>query len=107
MIGDLFGKLKDMQQKVDEVKSQLDTVSVAGESPDGRVKVIATGNREIKSIKIDDDLRRDDPDELEDLLIIAINKTLKKAEDAHNAAVSEATDDLLPPHLMKMMNPSS
>ena len=106
MFGDIFGKLQDMQQKVDEIKSRLDTVSVAGKSPDGRITVIANGNRVIKSIEISEELRNGDPEELEDQIIIAMNKALEKAEQLNSTSMAEAGSDLLPPHLMNLLNNS-
>lgn len=106
MFGDIFGKINEMKQKVEDAKAQLETVSVAGESPDGRVKIVANGNKVIKSVEIEESLRTGDPEELEDQLILALNKTLEKAENVHSTTMSGATSDLLPPHLMNMLNNS-
>lgn len=104
MFGDLFGKLQEMQERVAEAKERLETVSVSGESPDGRVKIVADGNQKIKAVEIADDLRQGDPEELEDLLILSINKALERSKNVHNTALTEATGDMLPPHLMNLMN---
>lgn len=103
MFGDLFGKLQEMQSKVEQAKEQLATISVSGESPDGRVKVVATGNRKITDITIEDQLRTGDPEELEDMLVMAVNHALEKAENVQESTMSAATGDMLPPHLMNMM----
>lgn len=99
-----MGKLQEMQEKVSEAKKRLESVSVSGASPDGNVKVIADGNQKIKSIDISDSLHNGDPEELEDMLILAINKAMEASKNAQNAAMTEATGDLLPPHLMNLMN---
>jgi len=104
MFGDIMGKLQEMQQKVSDTKAQLATVSVSGESADGRVRAVVNGNKLVQSVHIDDSLRQSDPEELEDLLIIALNKALEKAEEVHQAAMKNTTGDLLPPHLMNMIN---
>jgi DNA-binding YbaB/EbfC family protein len=104
MFGDLFGKLQEAQQNMQEVKDRLETVSVLGDSADGKVKVIASGNRRIKQITIDSDLLAADPEELEDHLVIAVNRALEKAENTYQTEIKSATGDLLPPHLMQMMN---
>ena len=101
-----MGKLQEMQQKVQEVKAQLDTVSVAGETADGRVRAVVNGNKKVLSVHIDDSLRQADSEELEDLLIIALNKALEKAEDVHQSTMKSTTADLLPPHLMNLLNNS-
>lgn len=99
-----MGKLQEMQQKVQEAKAQLDTVSVSGETSDGRARAVVNGNRMVQSIHIDDSLRSGDPEELEDMLIIALNKAMESAEAIQQKTMKEASGDLLPPHLMNMVN---
>jgi len=82
MFGDLFGKLQEAQQKMEEGKERLAHVTVDGEAGDGAVKVAVTGNREVKNITIADHLLApDSKEELEDLLITALNRALKNAEN--------------------------
>jgi|SRR3954469_16650291 DNA-binding YbaB/EbfC family protein len=84
MFGDLFGKLQEAQQKMQEGKQQLSTVIIDGEAGNGLVKVSVTGNREVKNISIDNQLMTADrKEELEDLLITALNKALTNAEQAY------------------------
>ena len=81
MFGDLSGmmdKLKEAQQQVEKTKTRLNSVLVDEVSADGKLKVTLTANSEIKAISIDDSLLSD-AEELEDYLIIALNKALKKA----------------------------
>jgi len=82
MFGDLFGKLQEAQQKMEEGKARLSHVMVDGEAGDGAVKVVVTGNREVKNITIADHLlTADNKEELEDLLITALNRAMKNAEN--------------------------
>ncbi|HEU4555272.1 MAG TPA: YbaB/EbfC family nucleoid-associated protein [Chitinophaga sp.] len=82
MFGDLFGKLQEAQQKMEEGKERLSHVTVDGEAGDGAVKVVATGNREIKHITIADRLLApENKEDLEDLLITALNRAMKNAEN--------------------------
>jgi hypothetical protein len=83
MFGDLFGKLQEAQQKMQESKQKLADVTVDGEAGNGMVKVSVTGNREVKTISIDSQLlAADRKEELEDLLITALNRALKNAEQS-------------------------
>ena len=50
-MGDMMGKLKEMQQQSEEVKKRLDTISVDADAENGMVKVKCTGNRKITSVK--------------------------------------------------------
>ncbi|QTE23429.1 YbaB/EbfC family nucleoid-associated protein [Polaribacter cellanae] len=81
MFGDIsgmMGKLKEAQQKVEETKVRLNSVLVDESSSDGKVKVTLTANRQIKTISIDDSLLSD-TEELEDYLILTLNKAIEKA----------------------------
>ncbi|MGB5364324.1 MAG: YbaB/EbfC family nucleoid-associated protein [Aureibaculum sp.] len=96
MFGDLSGmmeKLKEAQQKVAETKTRLNTVFVDGES--NGVKVTVSANREVKSISIEDNLLND-KEELEDSLIIALNKAIEKANAINDAEMAAAAKNGLP-----------
>jgi DNA-binding YbaB/EbfC family protein len=96
MFGDLFGKLQEAQQKMQEGKQRLANVTVDGEAGDGAVKVVVNGNREIKSITIGDHLLSpDNKEELEDLLITALNRALKNAENAWEAEMKGVAGGML------------
>ena len=92
MFGDMSGmmqKIKDAQKKVEETKVRLNTVLVDETGADEKIKVTLTANREIKSISIDDALLSD-KEELEDFLIITLNKAIAKASqiNEHEMAVA-------------------
>ncbi len=98
MFGDLsgmMGKLKEAQQKIEETKARLNTVLVDGEAGNGKVKVTATANREIRSILVSDELFQE-KEELEDYLIIAINNALEKANEINEAEMAAAAKGGLP-----------
>ncbi len=80
MFGDLLGKLQEAQQKMAESKERLRHITVEGQA--GGVKALVTGAREVKSLEIDPALlSADRKEELEDLLISALNRALKQAEE--------------------------
>ncbi|MBP3191503.1 YbaB/EbfC family nucleoid-associated protein [Natronogracilivirga saccharolytica] len=96
-MADMFGKLTDMQKKMEEAKQQLHELEVEAHAGGGMVKVTANGNREITSIKIDKDLvDPNDTEMLEDLVVAGINQALKKAEEAGQEKMSEITKGMLP-----------
>lgn len=95
MFGDmmnLMGKLKETQKKVEETKKRLDTVLIDEKSTDNKLRITLTANRTIKSIDIDDSLL-EDKEQLEDYLILTLNKAIEKAtqvNEAELAAVAKA-----------------
>jgi len=98
MFGDLqgmMGKLKEAQQKVEETKKRLDTVLVDENSTDGKIKVTLTANREIKSISIDNSLLSD-AEELEDYLILTLNKAIAKATKINEDELAIAAKSGMP-----------
>ncbi|MBU2938710.1 YbaB/EbfC family nucleoid-associated protein [Lacinutrix sp. C3R15] len=98
MFGDLMGmmgKIKETQKKVEETKKRLDTVLVDEQSHDSKLKVTLTANREIKSITIDDELL-EDKEQLEDYLILTLNKAIAKATQVHETEVGAVAKDGMP-----------
>ena len=98
MFGDMMGmmsKLKEAQVKVEETKKRLDTVLVDEKSNDDLLKVTLTANRTIKSIDVDDALL-EDKEQLEDYLIMTLNKAITKATNISEAELAAAAKDGMP-----------
>ena len=91
-----MGKLQEMKQKVEETKKKLDTITVIGEAGEGKVKVTAKGNKKIVNINVDEDFLKGDKEELEDILLVAVNRALEQAEKVNEAEMQTATKGLLP-----------
>ncbi len=98
MFGDLSGmmdKLKQAQQKVEETKQRLNTVLIDEASADGSIKVTVTANREIKAISVNESLLND-VEELEDYLILTLNKALKRAGEINEQEMAVAAKSGMP-----------
>lgn len=92
----MFDKLFHAQQKVEEIKKRLDSISVTGEAEGGVIKVTATANKEITDIVIEEHfLANAGKEELEELLVVAINNAIKQAENISQTEMQAATKDLL------------
>lgn len=95
---DMFGKLQEAQQKMKESKARLALITVDGEAGDGAVKVVVTGNREVKSLEIAERLlEKDNKEELEDLLITALNRAMKAAENTWESEMKNVAGGMLGP----------
>jgi len=90
-----MGKLKETQQKIEETKVRLDTVLIDEKSNDALLKVTITANRKIKSIAIDDSLLQD-KDQLEDYLILVLNKAIEKASNINEAELAAVAQQGMP-----------
>lgn len=100
MFGNLLG---DMEERQKALKEQLAQVMVNGEAADGMIKIEANATREITNISIDPEFLKDaDAEELEDLLLVAINRTLSKAAETEAAETQKLIQDMLPPGMGNM-----
>lgn len=98
MFGDLMGmmgKLQETRQKIEETKKRLDTVLIDEQSSDGLLKVTLTANRELKSIAIDDSLL-EDKEQLEDYLVLVLNKAIEKATNVNESELAAVAKDGMP-----------
>ncbi len=98
MFGDLMGmmgKLQEAQKKVEETKQRLNNVLIDEQSADGLLKVTVTANRQIRTIDINDELLND-KEQLEDYLILTLNKALDKAGAINEAELAAAAKDGMP-----------
>lgn len=98
MFGDIsgmMGKLKDAQQKVEETKKRLNTVLIDESAANGAIKITVTANREVKAISIDESILKD-KEELEDFLILTLNKALKRAGEINEQELAVAAKAGMP-----------
>ena len=98
MFGDLMGmmgKLKETQQKIEETKKRLDGVTVTESSSDGLLSIVMTANRELKSVQIADELLAD-REQLEDYLVLVMNKAIAKATSVNEAELGAVARDGMP-----------
>ena len=91
----MMGKLKETQAKVEATKKRLDTVLIDEQSSDEKLKVTITANRLIKNIRIDESLLND-VEELEDYLILTLNKAIDRATSVHETEVAAVAKDGMP-----------
>lgn len=98
MFGDISGmmqKLKDAQDKVEETKQRLNSVLIDETSANGKIQVTVTANREVKAIQVDPSLLAD-KEELEDYLILAMNKALQRAGEINEQELAVAAKSGMP-----------
>jgi nucleoid-associated protein EbfC len=79
-MGNLMKQAQQMQENLKRAQAELAMVEVEGQAGSGMVKVTMTCRNEVKRVSIDDSLMGDDKEMLEDLLVIALNDAVNKAE---------------------------
>ncbi|MBP7272602.1 MAG: YbaB/EbfC family nucleoid-associated protein [Saprospiraceae bacterium] len=96
MFGDIEAKQKELQQK-------LTTITVTADAADGAVTVTANAARAIVNISIDTTkIDVSDKEQLEDLLVVAINNALEKAAIKEASESKKLLSDIMPPGLEGM-----
>ena len=85
----MFDKLMQAQQMAGEIKKRLEGIAVSGAAEGGKISVTANGNKVVQSVFIDGGfLKAADKEQLEELLVTAINKALEQADNALRTSIS-------------------
>jgi DNA-binding YbaB/EbfC family protein len=95
-LGDMMGKLQEMKQKADEVKNRLDDTVIKTEGAGGDIKIEITGNRKLKNVEIAPSLQHGNKNELEELLVVTLNKAIEEADKINEQEMKKAASGLLP-----------
>lgn len=82
---------QQMQEKMQEAQSELANAEVEGDAGAGMVKVVMTGQHDVKRVTIDPDLLNEEKEMLEDLLAAAVNDAVRKVEANNREAMSSMT----------------
>lgn len=102
MFGDLLG---NMEEKQKAMREKLAQIVVEAEAGGGAVKITANAARELTNISIDKDaLDLDDIEQLEDLLLVAVNRVLEKISAKEQEESQNMINDMLPPGMGDLSN---
>jgi DNA-binding YbaB/EbfC family protein len=81
-MGNLMKQAQKLQQQMESMQKDLETKEFSASSGGGAVKVVANGKKQILEISIKPEVvDPDDVEMLEDLIMLACNEALKKAEE--------------------------
>jgi DNA-binding YbaB/EbfC family protein len=84
-----------LTEKLEQKKKELAEQTVEGQAGDGRVKVIATGSGEVRSIKISPEvIAAGDVGMMEDLVAAAVNAALSQARQLSEQELSKVSGGL-------------
>ena len=95
---DMLSKAKDMQDKMKEVQEQIKKIEVEGVAGGNLVKVILTGDYELKSIHISEEAKKENQDVINDLIKAAYNNAKDNLKKKSAEEISKITGGInLPP----------
>jgi len=99
-IGKFLKQAQKMQKDMAKIQAEMANKTVEATAGGGMVTVIANGNQEITSIKIEKEVvDSDDIEMLENLVIAAINEGLRKSKEMVTGEMSKLTGGLNIPGL--------
>ena len=99
---DMLSKAKAMQEKMREVQEKIKKIEVEGISGGNLVKVILTGDYELKSIKISEEAKKENQDIINDLIIAAYNNAKDNLKKKSTEELSKVTGGLNLPSDFKL-----
>jgi DNA-binding YbaB/EbfC family protein len=92
----MMGKVKEMQAKMEQMQAEIAELTAEGKAGGGLVTVIISGKGELKSLKIDPSLFKEDDVEILEDLIVAAHKDAKDKAEAVTAEKTKALTAGLP-----------
>ena len=99
----MMSKAKEMQAKFQAMQEEIATIEAIGQSGGGLVSVTLSGKMEMRALKIDPSLfKEDDVEVLEDLILAAHNDAKAKVEAVMQQKTQELTAGLPIPPGMKL-----
>ena len=97
-LGSLMKQAQKMQAQMQQAQEELAGLEVTGEAGGGLVQIRMTCKHEVRKLTIDPSLLGDDREMLEDVLVAALNDTLRKVERTVQEKLGGMTAGLgLPP----------
>ena len=99
---DMLTKAKVMQDKMKEAQEKIKKIEVEGESGGNLVKVVLSGNYEIKSILISEAAKKENQEIINDLIIAAYNNAKENLKKKSAEELSKVTGGLNLPSDFKL-----
>lgn len=91
-MGNLMKQAQKMQKDMAKMQEELQEKSVEATAGGGAITVVVTGKKELKEIKIKQEVvDPDDVEMLQDLIMAAVNEALRKADDMVNSEMGKVT----------------
>ncbi|MDF2594702.1 MAG: YbaB/EbfC family nucleoid-associated protein [Clostridia bacterium] len=91
----LMKQAQKMQKQMEETQAILEEKVITATSGGGMVEVTVTGKKEVKAIKIKEEVvDPEDIETLEDLVLTAVNEALRQAEEYSQKEMGKVTGGL-------------
>tara|TARA_X000000368_G_C22906536_1_gene656520 strand:+ start:153 stop:473 length:321 start_codon:yes stop_codon:yes gene_type:complete len=98
---DMLTKAKEMQQKMKKVQDEIKNIEVEGVSGGNLVKVVLTGDYELKSIYLSEEAKKENQNIVNDLIIAAYNNAKENLKKKSSEQISKIAGGINLPFDMK------
>ena len=88
---DMLSKAKEMQEKMKEAQDIIKNIEVEGSSGGNLVKIILTGDYEIKSILLSEEAKKENQEIINDLIKAAYNNAKENLKKKSAEEISKIT----------------
>ena len=88
---DMLQKAKQMQQKMKEAQDEIKNIQVEGVSGGNLVKVVLSGDYELKSISLSENAKKESQEIINDLIIAAYNNAKENLKKKSSEEISKIT----------------
>tara|TARA_B100000965_G_scaffold323371_1_gene285109 strand:+ start:839 stop:1159 length:321 start_codon:yes stop_codon:yes gene_type:complete len=88
---EMIQKAKQMQQKMKDAQNEIKNIQVEGVSGGNLVKVILSGDYELKSIIISENAKKEKQEIINDLIIAAYNNAKENLKKKSSEEISKIT----------------
>ena len=96
----MIKQAQKMQDDIAEVQAKLDETEFTASAGGGMIELVMTGGKVLKSVKLNPDcIDRDNPEDLEDIIVAGVNAVLKKVEEESTKEMEKVTGGLNMPGL--------
>jgi len=101
-VNNMMRQVQALQRKMNDAQEQLATEEVTGSAGGGMVTVTASGNGEVRAVRISPEVvDPDDVDLLQDMVVAAVNEALRTAKELEADRMGGLAGGLgLPPGLI-------
>ena len=98
---DMLQKAKQMQKKMKEAQDEIKNIQVEGVSGGNLVKVLLSGDYELKSIFISENAKKESQEIINDLIIAAYNNARENLKKKSSEELSKITGGIKLPFDIK------
>lgn len=91
-MANLMKQAQKMQRQMEEQAKEMETKEFTATAGGGAVEVVISGKKEVKKIKLQEEVvDPEDIEMLEDLIVAAVNEAMRQADEANASAMNRLT----------------